>query len=56
MTKNETQLKISGFKFKGVRWVIIGMVIFARLINYIDRLTISVLAPLIMADLNLSNT
>ena len=49
---NET----SSFKFNGVRWVIIGMVFFATLINYIDRLTISVLAPLIVKDLQLSNT
>ncbi len=45
-----------GFKFNGVRWVIIGMVFFATLINYIDRLTISVLAPLIVKDLQLTNT
>lgn len=45
-----------GFKFVGVRWLIIGMVFFATLINYIDRLTISVLAPVITRDLNLSNT
>lgn len=56
MKKNGTQSEIGGFKFNGVRWVIIGMVFFATLINYIDRLTISVLAPLIMADLNLTNT
>lgn len=45
-----------GFKLPGLRWVIIGLVFFATLINYIDRLTISVLAPLITRDLNLSNT
>jgi ACS family hexuronate transporter-like MFS transporter len=49
---NET----SGFKFSGVRWVIIGMVFFATLINYIDRLTLSVLGPKIVEDLQLSNT
>ncbi len=49
---NET----NGFKFNGVRWVIIGLIFFATLINYIDRLTISVLAPYIVADLQLSNT
>lgn len=49
---NET----NGFKFNGVRWLIIGMVFFATLINYIDRLTISVLAPLIVEDLHLTNT
>ena len=44
------------FKFGGLRWLIIGLVFFATLINYIDRLTISVLAPLITKDLNLTNT
>ena len=56
MTTNDNQIEIGGFKFNGVRWVIIGMVFFATLINYIDRLTISVLAPLIMTDLQLTNT
>ncbi len=45
-----------GFKLPGLRWLIIGLVFFATLINYIDRLTISVLAPLITKELNLSNT
>ncbi len=46
----------TGFKIRGLRWIIIGLVFFATLINYIDRLTISVLAPLITKELNLSNT
>lgn len=46
----------TGFKIHGLRWIIIGLIFFATLINYIDRLTISVLAPLITKDLNLSNT
>ncbi len=45
-----------GFKINGLRWVIVGMIFFATLINYIDRLTISVLAPAITKDLNLTNT
>ena len=44
------------FKMPGLRWLIIGLVFFATLINYVDRLTVSVLAPLITKDLNLSNT
>lgn len=39
----------------GLRWWIAGLVFLATLINYIDRLTVSVLAPLIKADLGLSN-
>ncbi len=45
-----------GFKLPGLRWWIVGLVFLATLINYIDRLTISVLAPVITKDLNLSNT
>jgi MFS transporter, ACS family, hexuronate transporter len=44
------------FKLRGLRWWIIGLVFLATLINYIDRLTISVLAPVITKDLGLSNT
>jgi ACS family hexuronate transporter-like MFS transporter len=38
-----------------LRWGIIGLVFLATLINYIDRLTVSVLAPVITTDLQLSN-
>ena len=55
--QSETPAAESGrFKVRGLRWLIIGMVFFATLINYIDRLTVSVLAPLIVKDLQLSNT
>src|ERR1051326_5225852 len=46
----------SGFKLRGLRWWIISVIFLATLINYIDRLTISVLAPVITHDLGLSNT
>jgi ACS family hexuronate transporter-like MFS transporter len=53
----ETSLdRQDGFKIGGLRWLIIGLVFLATLINYIDRLTVSVLAPLITKDLNLTNT
>lgn len=39
----------------GLRWYIIGLVFVATLINFIDRLTVSVLAPVIVADLRLNN-
>jgi len=44
------------FKIPGLRWWIVGLVFLATLINYIDRLTISVLAPVITKDLGLTNT
>jgi len=42
-------------KVPGLRWLIIGLVFLATLINYIDRLTVSVLAPVITEALKLSN-
>jgi MFS transporter, ACS family, aldohexuronate transporter len=46
----------TGFKLRGLRWWIISLIFLATLINYIDRLTISVLAPVITRDLGLTNT
>jgi len=43
------------FKIRHLRWWIVGLVFLATLINYIDRLTVSVLAPVITVDLRLSN-
>jgi len=45
----------AGFKLRHLRWWIIGLVFLATLINYVDRLTVSVLAPVITKDLGLSN-
>jgi ACS family hexuronate transporter-like MFS transporter len=45
-----------GFKLRGLRWWIVGLIFLATLVNYIDRLTISVLAPVITRDLGLTNT
>ena len=45
-----------GFKLDGLRWWIIGLIFFVTMINYIDRQTISVLAPVITKDLGLTNT
>lgn len=44
----------NGFKIRGLRWWIIGLVFLATLINYIDRLTVSVLSPVITQALSLS--
>jgi ACS family hexuronate transporter-like MFS transporter len=40
---------------RGLRWWIIGLVFLATVINFIDRLTIAVLAPVLTAALGLSN-
>lgn len=47
---------VTRFRLRGLRWWIVGLVFLATLINYIDRLTLSVLAPVITEDLGLSNT
>src|SRR2546423_10949504 len=54
--RTEATATESGFKLRGLRWWIISLIFLATLINYIDRLTISVLAPQITRDLGLSNT
>jgi MFS transporter, ACS family, hexuronate transporter len=53
--ENETE-DASGFKLSGLRWMVIGLVFFITVINYIDRNTVSVLAPVITKDLGLTNT
>src|SRR5438874_6268297 len=50
------RMKTGGCKLRGLRWWIVGLIFLATLINYIDRLTISVLAPVITHDLGLTNT
>jgi ACS family hexuronate transporter-like MFS transporter len=54
--KTKAITPVSTFKLPGLRWWIIGLVFFATLINYVDRLTLSVLGPVITKDLGLSNT
>lgn len=56
MRNADSQTLPAGFKINGLRWIIIGLIFLATLINYIDRLTISVLAPKIMEMLQLTNT
>jgi MFS transporter, ACS family, aldohexuronate transporter len=55
-TQTEATATEAGFKLRGLRWWIVGLIFLATLINYIDRLTISVLAPVITHDLHLTNT
>ena len=43
-------------KIRGVRWWIIGMICTLTVINYIDRMTLSVLAPTIREEFGMSNT
>ncbi|MEK6280803.1 MAG: MFS transporter [Acidobacteriota bacterium] len=54
--QTEVTATVAGFKLRGLRWWIISLIFLATLINYIDRLTISVLAPVITRDLGLTNT
>ncbi|HJZ80408.1 MAG TPA: MFS transporter [Pyrinomonadaceae bacterium] len=43
------------FAIPGLRWWIAGLIFLATLINFIDRLTISILGPVITTQLRLSN-
>ena len=40
---------------RGLRWWIMGMICLLTIINYIDRMTLSVLAPTIMAEFHMTN-
>ena len=40
---------------RGLRWYMIGMICMLTIINYIDRMTLSVLAPTIMDEFDMSN-
>ena len=42
-------------KIKGLRWLMVGLIFLATVINYIDRQTVSVLKTSISQDLGLSN-
>src|SRR5215212_3760658 len=40
---------------RGLRWWIMGMICLLTIINYIDRMTLSVLAPTIMTEFGMTN-
>ena len=42
-------------KIPHLRWWIVGLIFFASVLNYIDRQALSILAPTIQKELNLSN-
>lgn len=52
---SEASLAVLGAGVRGLRWWMIGLVFLATLINFVDRLTISVLAPVITVQLGLTN-
>src|SRR5262245_16895706 len=41
---------------RGLRWWIIGLIFLATLINFVDRLTVSILGPVIIEQLRLTNS
>ncbi len=55
MPPSEANPPGAGTRLLGLRWWIISLVFLATLISYIDRLAISILAPVICSDLHLSN-
>lgn len=42
-------------RFSGLRWLMIGMIFMLTVINYIDRMTLAVLAPTIMDEFHMTN-
>jgi len=48
-------LPVVRFAVPGLRWWIAGLIFLATLINFIDRLTISILGPVITKQFNLTN-
>jgi ACS family hexuronate transporter-like MFS transporter len=52
---SEASLVVPRAGVRGLRWWMIGLVFLATLINFVDRLTISVLAPVITVQLGLTN-
>ena len=55
MTVLKPKLFKREFHVTGLRWWIAGLLFLATLISYIDRLTLSILAPTICRELHLSN-
>ena len=45
---------MTGFKIKGLRWWIIGLLMLGSIINYLTRSTLAVAAPTLMKDLDIS--
>src|ERR1051326_6094146 len=55
MQIGETAAPTTRFVVHGLRWWIAGLVFLATLINFIDRLTISILGPVIIKQFSLTN-
>jgi len=52
---SESSLPVVRFPVPGLRWWIAGLIFLATLINFIDRLTISILGPVIIKEFSLTN-
>ena len=50
-----TSTAIEQGRIRGLRWYIVGMVCLLTIINYIDRMTLSVLGPTIMTEFDMTN-
>lgn len=55
MSLEASGFRSAGFRVVGLRWWIAALLFAATLISYIDRLSLSVLAPTICSELHLSN-
>ena len=50
-----SELRATKFRVRGLRWWMAALIFLATLINFIDRLTIAILGPVITAQLGLTN-
>lgn len=55
LNTSEPAIAMAKIGVRGLRWWIAALVFFATLINFIDRLTISILGPVITTQLGLTN-
>lgn len=54
-TKNSTHSGKKRFVIPGLRWWIVALLFGAAVLNYVDRQTLSALAPTIQADLDMDD-
>jgi ACS family hexuronate transporter-like MFS transporter len=52
--QESTGLKGRWLTYRQIRWVIVGLLFFSALLNYIDRQTLSILAPTLRREFNLT--
>jgi MFS transporter, ACS family, hexuronate transporter len=55
VSPKRTVAKRGHFKIRNLRWWIVGLLFLATVLNYIDRQTLSILAPVLQSQFHMSN-